>query len=223
MQMDDMMTSLRADRSIQFTPEALADMRRRIEADEPRHRIAADYGISVMTLYRLAERNQWRRDQPLRDVPAARKLAIAAEEAAHIEAGAMTETGPASPRYRTDDLAQLPLVDRLQRAVETELSALELFQQRPGTHALTPAESERVTRILEKLIAMLSKIEQLRASVAPNNGPGFYDDIPEDIDEFRNELARRIEAFVKSRTEEEEAAAPAASGEPDPARAEREE
>ena len=42
--MDDMMTSLRADRSIQFTPEALADMRRRIEADEPRHRIAADYG-----------------------------------------------------------------------------------------------------------------------------------------------------------------------------------
>jgi hypothetical protein len=164
-----------------------------VETEEPRSRIAADYGISEMTIYRLCEKNQWRRERALIDVPAARKSVVAAEAAPPVDMAAI--------QSRTDELAQLPLVDRLQRAIETELSALERYQLTPRAYPLTPAEAERISRTLERLIATLSKVDHLRASAAPTN-PAYPYDMPEDIDEFRNELARRINAFVDSRTGE---------------------
>jgi hypothetical protein len=82
-------------------------------------------------------------------------------------------------------------------------------------HALTPVESERITRTLERLTATLSKVEHLRASATPSNSPTFDYDMPEDIDEFRYELARRIRAFVDSRKKGIDT--PADAGEPDSA------
>ena len=169
-----------------------------VETDEPRSRIAADYGISDMTLYRLAERHQWRRDRPPIDVPATRKSIIAAEAAAQAD----TQADAEEIQSRTDELAQLPLADRLQRAVEMELSAVELYQMAPRTNSLAQSESERITRTLERLTATLSRVYRLRTSDAPKNGAVWPYDIPEDIDEFRNELARRIEALVDSRSGE---------------------
>ena len=191
-----------------FTPEALADMRYRVvETDEPRPQIAADYGIHVNTLYRFARKYEWpmRKDRAPRDVPAVRKSILAAESSAQAQTEAI--------RSQSDEL--LSLVDRLERAVATELSALELFRITHGMHALTPVESERITRTLERLTATLSKVERLRASAAPSNSPTFDYDMPEDIDAFRDELARQIEAFVASRGHEIDE--PPECGEPDPA------
>jgi hypothetical protein len=92
----------------------------------------------------------------------------------------------------------LSLADRLERAVEKELAALE------RRRVTSPDDPDRTARTLDRLTATLSRIRQLRASGAPESQRDPYDDFPEDINEFRNELARRIEAFVASEAGEED-------------------
>ena len=65
-----------------YTPELLADTRRRYEQTPERAAlIAADLGCHVMTLHKLAKRESWVRYRPPpRDLPAHARLARAAEE-----------------------------------------------------------------------------------------------------------------------------------------------
>jgi hypothetical protein len=49
----------------------------------------------------------------------------------------------------------------------------------------------------------LKQLQQLRSGAPGRGGYVYDDDMPEDIDAFRLDLARRINAFVASRTGEE--------------------
>jgi hypothetical protein len=174
-----------------FTPEALANLRYRyVETNEPITRIARDFRITDKTVRRIAQRENWpMRSSKPRELPLHIRLKIEAENAAGAEI------------QNAGENQLLDLADRLERAVEKELTVVE---------RTLSDDPDRTARTLASLTATLSKIRSLRASDAPAKQQ-FDDDMPEDIDEFRRELARRIDAFVDSRAEE----AASASGETD--------
>ena len=99
-----------------------------------------------------------------------------------------------------------PLADtvaRLHRAILDELAAVETLHANLKGRPQDAAGAARTARTLSSLTATLHKLQSLQCT--PANSGSDHDDIPADIDEFRNELARRIEAFVASRTDEGDA------------------
>jgi hypothetical protein len=99
--------------------------------------------------------------------------------------------------------SSVPIGERLQGAVARVLPAIETTLARLADGPVRPRELERaaralgsLTRTLRELTGLLSQHQSQAASTEA------YDDMPEDLDEFRNELARRIEAFVASREAE---------------------
>ncbi|MEJ0076001.1 MAG: hypothetical protein WDO17_11235 [Alphaproteobacteria bacterium] len=193
-----------------FTPEAIADIRYRYEeTDEPQSSIAADYGIHSKTLDRLAKSEGFklRKDRAKRDLPGDVRLAKEGEQAVRAVAVACIAEGTgegeayqAERRAGAVAPARLSVADRLERAVEKELAAVELVRASLGSQPhFSSAEAERTARILERLTDTLWKVRRLRAPDMPGSVPDDFDDMPKDIDEFRRTLARRIEAFVRSR------------------------
>ena len=102
----------------------------------------------------------------------------------------------ASPEQRT-----LDLIDRLQNQVDQTLTTVERMQAQHDPRLHRPAESEQLSRTLELLTRTLKDVVQLRFAASSQATTNDDDDFPRDIDEFRRELARRIDAFVASRTE----------------------
>jgi hypothetical protein len=93
----------------------------------------------------------------------------------------------------------LPAIERIERLVERELDAEEAARTTLGLLPRAPADAERCARTLATLTQTLHALARLRGGLAPDQGLPD-DDMPRDIDEFRRELARRICAFVESRT-----------------------
>jgi hypothetical protein len=87
-------------------------------------------------------------------------------------------------------------IARLHRAVLEELRAVEAMRAKLKRN---PADAERTARTLSSLTETLQKLQRLQYTL-PETELKDDDDMPADIDEFRNELARRINAFVDSRT-----------------------
>ena len=66
---------------------------------------------------------------------------------------------------------------------------------------MRPREMEQTARALGVLTRTLRELNMLLGQQQAMPVP--YDDMPEDIDEFRRRLARRIEAFLESREGED--------------------
>lgn len=179
-----------------FTDEALVDIRRRyVETDESTASIAEIYSVNRNTITATAKRQGWpmRRDKPPRGLPAELRDtargdgdAASAAEAAMLDAAATAKDA-------------LPLALRLEQAVVRELARVE--RRTSGGAAMRPSESERIARTLSTLTQTLFKVRALRepGSVSAD---APYDDMPADIDGFRDALARRIDAFVASRADD---------------------
>jgi hypothetical protein len=105
----------------------------------------------------------------------------------------------ASARGRATDRASL--VARLWRTAERQVQQIE---QRLKAAGLEPTEREGNARTLATLVKTLRELaafdaaQSARDKKAPNDDDD--DPVPRDIDEFRRELARRMDAFVASRT-----------------------
>jgi transposase-like protein len=201
-------------RSIEFSPEATANIRQRyVETNESMDRIAADFGVHRETIGRLAKRQGWplRRDRPPRGLPVALQLDLAAAETLKAARGLAT------PAQDTGDVeADAPsLALRLEQAVERELAKVERLKEETGSETSRSQAAERIARTLSALTQTLFKVRALRE-------PGRVtadepDDMPADIDRFRDALARRIEAFVASRADDGLSAADGSAGAAPPA------
>ncbi|MDQ2084323.1 hypothetical protein RA307_29400 [Xanthobacteraceae bacterium Astr-EGSB] len=210
-----------------YSAEFLADIRRRYEdTDEPVGEIAADMGMRPSSLLRKAKKLGWalRKDRPPRELPAARRTqleaeaAIAAEVAARQAASheaaqheavepavAAEEAAGEAANDEPGPPAVIPLVERLEQVIERELHTVEIMRSTLGPEPQSAAEAERTARTLATLTATLFKIRRLRAGEAlpqmRTAGPGADAvDLPADLDQFRDAVARRIEIFVHSRT-----------------------
>lgn len=95
---------------------------------------------------------------------------------------------------------------RLQSAVARVLPAIEATIARLAAGPHHPREMEQAGRALSALTRTLRELNALLSQHHARDAAAGDDDIPEDIDAFRHELARRIEAFVASRTQEDEEA-----------------
>ena len=108
-------------------------------------------------------------------------------------------------RRKPLNASRVSLVARLYRTAERQVRDIEQRLAQPSE--ATP-ERERDVRMLASLVQSLRGL----STIAPGEGTGApaarlddepHDDMPEDIDEFRIDLARRIDAFVASRTGDE--------------------
>jgi hypothetical protein len=107
--------------------------------------------------------------------------------------------------------ARTALVDRLWRTADGQVREIEdrLFaRERDGGEAGDTSEREcdaRLLAVLVKTLRELAALDQANRAAATTNAAGAAraepeddDPVPRDIDEFRRELARRIQTFVSN-------------------------
>jgi hypothetical protein len=92
---------------------------------------------------------------------------------------------------------RVSLIARLWRTAERQVRDIE---DRIARHQQEPDERERDARVLAVLVKTLRELSTLDEAQGDATTTGEDDDGPRDIDEFRRELARRMDAFVASRT-----------------------
>jgi hypothetical protein len=164
------------------TPEAWAQIRHEYEHTRRSiEDICLAYGISPNTLRRRVKTWGWTMRQPpisAEGPPARAEPDLAAEPPPPI--AEPSETRPAHERLQG-------AVTRVMRAIETTSARLTA-----GVHLRETEMAARalglLTRTLRDLDGLLSRHPVIRDA----------DDPPENIDEFRNELARRLESVIAS-------------------------
>ena len=206
-----------------FTPELIAYVRPRYEdGDVPVPVLARELGVSCSNFYTVIERLGWRlrKNRPPRGLDDLQRLLIeaaaATPESARRAPASLTPTStetpanptvvppavPAAAAVAPNTMAIEPgsLLDRLQRAVAQELDMAEEGRARLGGEPRSPTDAERSARSLATLAQLMRDLQQLRPS--SQHGKGIaYDDMPADDDEFRRDLARRIDAFIAASTD----------------------
>jgi len=186
----------------EFTPELLAEAKRLYEQTlVPVDDIAAMMGVSRALFYRFARKGNWRgRRASVGTFEFARALSGTAvativptpAPAEQPRAEVIVTADPLSPQQR------LALALRIQCVVEREMDAMEriLAVIQPSDQI----EAEQGARTLANVSRALREAKALNEPVSETPPDETDDDpIPRDIDEFREALARRIEAFVASR------------------------
>jgi hypothetical protein len=178
---------------VNFSPEALADMRRRYEdTDEAQTSIADSYDIHRSTLPRMAKAGGWklRGDRPPYELPQATPDAPATDVVAPLIDDAPDDASAAAPGS---------IAERLEAALEKELRRMEGQRAARGNANQRSIDDQRAARTLAMLTETLFKVRRVRepGSLTGNDD----DDLPGDADGFRLALARCIEAFVRSRAD----------------------
>jgi hypothetical protein len=199
-------------RKFNFTPELIADCRRRYEETaEFVTSIALDYGVNETTLRRLAKSEGWLRFRPPpRGLPRTALLqarAEALEEAIRRGDPPPAALAPSAPRTAAAAAAGAPpppgppfdvaaAIDEMASAVQAELATVKTMRARMKRTPQSPLDGARTARTLSSLTDTLQKLQRMSCLIPQADA---YDDIPPDLDAFRDELARRIRVFVASR------------------------
>ncbi|HEY1473372.1 MAG TPA: hypothetical protein VGF53_04755 [Pseudolabrys sp.] len=183
-----------------YTPEFLTEARRRVERTlESMTSIAGKFGMHHSVLSKLIKREGWVRPEGSlrrRGLSPAMRLAAAADG---LLAAAAEPSAVPAPH-------DVSLIDRLEQAVLRELATVETMRASLANEPLRSIDAERTARTLSVLTETHSKLRRLRLAAAPQAGSDHDDDLPADLDAFRIDLARRIDAFVASRTKPDDAA-----------------
>jgi hypothetical protein len=91
-------------------------------------------------------------------------------------------------------------IDALRNAVDEEIAAVRALRAKLKGVPHGKETAGRTSRTLADLTATLERLHRLEIGAPQHERQDTYDDMPADLDEFRDELARRIRAFVASRT-----------------------
>lgn len=167
---------------IEIAPEMIAEAKTLYETtDIPTSVIAAKLGISRATLNDRIPQWGW----------TFRRYAKSAAERASTPAEQEESAQPAEP---VTPESSLPFATQLRRVIEAQMQVAERTLRVLGP--ASAAEAERTARIL----ATVSRTVQDITATAKGHVPADDADddaVPRDIDEFRNELARRIRGLVE--------------------------
>jgi hypothetical protein len=203
------------------TPEAWAQIRHDYEhTDKPLAHICAEHDITIpMMRYRM-KRWEWTRRKPLiprhgpppveravfspppvRAANGGEGSGVGGEAAIPPTASGENPPHPISSPCSEIDLSPqagrgdepVAIVPRLQAAAARILPAIEVAVARLASGELNSRDLEKTGRTLATLTRTL---RELNALLVQHDAPLQPEDNPLDIDEFRNELARRIRAFV---------------------------
>jgi hypothetical protein len=215
-----------------YTAKLLAAIKHAYEeTDRPVDLIATDFDVSSRNIQRLVVTENWqsrrvRKHKP-RDVPVALELLAQAQALAacsqetlltrsrcSASASLLEENGGQRPPTPSPPLASHAEGGEPREPAAPPLSAADLLEARVrqeiealgdgggARHGFRIADAERRARTLATLTQTLHSLQRLRDGSAPAAEVHYDDDLPADPDAFRDELARRIRAFVKSRSED---------------------
>jgi hypothetical protein len=206
-----------------YTDSVRARARRLYEdTDQPIRSIAAELGIGDNTLQRMKISDSWaRRCERLRGLPVAlqlleqtKVLAASGPHPSRLGAARLAPSGQ-SPRAGSQDdgarpIPTLPLaeggsqspIDQIEALVVNAIADEKAARTQFVGQRHSATASERSARTLATLTQTLRALQQMRTGkpLEPEMNDDD-DDIPRDLDEFRIDLARRIDAFVASRTD----------------------
>ena len=216
---------------IDLSPEEWAQVRHKYEqTDKPIEDICAEHGFSSGSLRVRARRWGWRRrwepiaaegPPPLQRAEPPVTLAPAmtfAGVAATAEAEAPAESAAALPGLQPPHAASgdepppdpAEIVPQLLGAIARILPTAEAAVAKLAAGPMPPREMERAARALTSCTGTLRELTEVLSRHQPQAAGARLCtcDMPEDIDEFRNELARRIDALVASQPDDESRAEP---------------
>jgi hypothetical protein len=193
-----------------FTPELTAAVRQKyLHSDDTLEQIAAQFNINARDISRMREMEGWpSRHARVRRVPRIAQVlndaqALEAQRADLARDDRVPSDRPAPAEAEPAASALPSLVERMERLVEQEITAEERARAELGRSPRRRAEAKRCASTLATLTQTLAALARLRGDTSPEQGTHDDDDLPADIDEFRRELARRIEAFVASQPDDE--------------------
>ncbi|MBX3514331.1 MAG: hypothetical protein KIT15_06050 [Xanthobacteraceae bacterium] len=175
---------------IVLPPEKIAEVRQLYEGTNvPVRDLASICGLGVTTFLKRVKLWGWKpRNYRMRDYDAAaqRDIESIREIAAPAIAVAENET----------------LIDRVRAAVEREIVAIEAVLARVEGAKLRSTDAERAARTLATLVKTLREVAALQRDEKPEQASGEGEDEFRDLEEFRSELAERLDRLRKSRDAE---------------------
>lgn len=175
---------------IVLPPEKIAEVRKLYEGTNvPVRDLASICGLGVTTFLKRVKLWGWKpRNYRMRDYDAAaqRDIESIREIAAPAIAIAENET----------------LIDRVRAAVEREIVAIEAVLARVEGAKLRSTDAERAARTLATLVKTLREVAALQRDEKPEQASGEGEDEFRDLEEFRSELAERLDRLRRSRAAE---------------------
>jgi hypothetical protein len=174
--------------AILVDPEVLQQARQLYEETSvPIDAIAGMMGMKSRTFQTLREKHGWKLRQPRRPAETGGAAAAEPEEAGPPVESPVVAALPGADRAAT--------ISRIRDTVEREIAAVELSLRR--LDRLTPrvGDGEKAARTLASLVKTLNELKRLDAAQA-TDAPAAEDGT--DIDEFRRDLARRLDALCAS-------------------------
>ena len=197
----------------EIAPELLAEAKRLYEQTAaPVGDIAEMVGLSRSNFYERVREGKWRSRRAKPTFSMARAISAAVRAAPAIVPSDPPNNEPpkvlssAPTQDAATDMAQqqrLAIAQRIMTTVEREMDAIERILK-----TITPAdplEAEHGARTLASLSRTLRDIAALNRpddETPPDDTDDDDDPVPQDIDEFRNELARRIRGILARRRSE---------------------
>ncbi|XSG81213.1 MAG: hypothetical protein ACPW61_08980 [Methyloligella sp. ZOD6] len=157
-------------------------------AHDPRKltEIASDFGVSRQKIQARAKLKDWRRagadDAPGFD-----------ERDAGIEPGELARAEEASGARRTR------MVARLFKALEEKMTQLEMRIARGSAAEESAADAEREARALSALAGLYAKLVELDEGECAKGTAKRHSEAAGDADQFREDLARRLERLNRPR------------------------
>jgi hypothetical protein len=183
----------------EIAPELVAEAKRLYEQTlAPVDDIAAMMDVSRPSFYRIAKAEGWRnRRATVGTFAFARALtgatvtviAPAPAPAEQPRGETIANSDPVSPQQRA------AITQRIMGAVERELDAIERIVEKiaPGDQ-IEAEHGARTTASIARTLRELAALNQPDKVTPPDETDD--DPLPRDIDEFREALTRRIEAFI---------------------------
>lgn len=175
---------------IVLPPEKIAEVRKLYEGtDVPVRDLASICGLGVTTFLKRVRLWGWkRRKVRMEDYDKAAKAEVQSirEVAASMVAFAQNES----------------LIDRVRSAVEREIVAIEAVLARVEGARLRSTDAERAARTLATLVKTLREVAALQRDEKPESEAGAEEDEFRDLEEFRAELAERLDRIRRSRDAE---------------------
>jgi len=95
------------------------------------------------------------------------------------------------------------MIDDLEREVAAELAAARTLREQLMGMPRRVRDGETTARTLAGLSQTWQTLQRIRCTMPQSRPNEDDDDIPKDIDAFREALARKIEAFMESRPDED--------------------
>ena len=179
---------------VEIPSELKAEGRRLYEqTGTPTHEIAAMMGISRATLTNRIREWGWKRERhPSRALDLVKAVRGATVAAVTAPDAARQALPPVTPERRAAIAERIvDIVEDQMDAVKRVLATVQPKDQTEAEHSARMIAS--ITQILRETVAIFPTDKTTPSHAADPNA------IPRDIDEFREALARRIEAFVAAR------------------------